>query len=97
MSADTGLACWPWEHRNPGLVETWGTLSGCDFRSGPPTLGAYLRNYRLHVAMEHIRDTRHNFTEIAASLGFPDSATFTRFIRRQTGYTPSEFRQRLIH
>jgi AraC-like DNA-binding protein len=61
------------------------------------SLGAYLRNYRLHVAMEHIRDTRHNFTEIAVSLGFPDSATFTRFIRHQTGYTPSEFRRRLIH
>lgn len=61
------------------------------------SLGAYLRNYRLHVAMEHIRDTRHNFTEIASSLGFPDSATFTRFIRRQTGYTPSEFRRRLIY
>ncbi len=61
------------------------------------SLGMYLRNYRLHVAIEHLRDTRHNFKETASHLGFPDSATFTRFIRRQTGYTPSEFRRRLIH
>jgi len=60
------------------------------------SLGAYLRNYRLHVAIERIGDTRRNLTEIASDLGFSDSATFTRFIRRQTSYTPSEFRRRLI-
>lgn len=60
------------------------------------SLGSYLRNYRLHVAIERMRDTRRNFTEIASDLGFPDSAAFTRFIRRQTRYTPSEFRRRLI-
>jgi AraC-like DNA-binding protein len=60
------------------------------------SLGSYLRNYRLHVAIERMRDTRWNFTEIASDLGFPDSATFTRFVRRQTRYTPSEFRRRLI-
>lgn len=61
------------------------------------SLGTYLRNYRLHRAIDHIRDTRLSFIEIASQLGFPDSATFTRFVRRQTGYTPSEFRRRLIH
>lgn len=61
------------------------------------SLGTYLRNYRLHLAIDHLRDTRRNFTETASTLGFPDSATFTRFIRRQTGYTPTEFRRRLIN
>ncbi len=61
------------------------------------SLGSYLRNYRLHLAIEHMRDTRRNFTEIASDLGFPDSATFTRFVRRQTGYTPSEFRRSLVN
>lgn len=61
------------------------------------SLGTYLRNYRLHLAIECMRDTRRNFGEIAGHLGFPDSATFTRFVRRQTGYTPSEFRRRLIN
>lgn len=60
------------------------------------SLGSYLRNYRLHTAIERMRDTRQNFTEIASDLGFPDSATFTRFVHRQTKYTPSEFRHRLI-
>jgi AraC-like DNA-binding protein len=60
------------------------------------SLGAYLRNYRLHLVIEHLRDTRRNFTQIANDLGFPDSATFSRFVRCQTGYTPSEFRRRLI-
>jgi AraC-like DNA-binding protein len=61
------------------------------------TLGDYLRNYRLHVAIDYMRDTRRSFTEIATDLGFSDSATFTRFVRRQTGYTPGEFRRRLIN
>lgn len=61
------------------------------------SLGTYLRNYRLHLAIDHMRDTRCNFAEIARDLGFPDSATFTRFIRRQTGYTPSQFRRRMIN
>jgi AraC-like DNA-binding protein len=60
------------------------------------SLGQYLRNYRLHVAIDYMRDTRRNFTQIANELGFPDSATFTRFVRRQTGYTPSEYRRRLV-
>jgi AraC-like DNA-binding protein len=60
------------------------------------SLGSYLRNYRLHLAIERMRDTRLNFTQIASDLGFPDSATFTRFVRQQTKYTPSEFRRRLI-
>lgn len=61
------------------------------------SLGSYLRNYRLHLAIEKMRDTRRNFTEIATDLGFPDSASFTRFVRRQTSDTPTEFRRRLIH
>lgn len=60
------------------------------------SLGSYLRNYRLHMAIERMRDTRLNFTEIASDLGFLDSSTFTRFVRRQTRYTPTEFRRRLI-
>jgi AraC-like DNA-binding protein len=60
------------------------------------TLGAYLRNYRLHLVIELMRDTRRNLTEIASELGFADSATFTRFFRSQTGSTPSDFRRRMI-
>lgn len=60
------------------------------------SLGYYLRNYRLHLTIECIRDTRRNFTQIASDLGFPDSAAFTRFVRNQTGYTPTQFRRRMI-
>lgn len=60
------------------------------------SLGTYLRNYRLHVVIDHLRDTRCNFSETSRELGFPDSATFSRFVRRQTGYTPTEFRRRLM-
>lgn len=61
------------------------------------SLGYYLRNYRLHLVIESMRDTRRNFTQIANDLGFPDSATFTRFVRNQTGYTPTQFRRRTIN
>jgi AraC-like DNA-binding protein len=61
------------------------------------SLGSYLRNYRLHLAIDQMRDTRRNFAEIASQLGFPDSAALSRFVRRQTGYTPSDFRRRIVH
>lgn len=60
------------------------------------SLGYYLRNFRLHLAIEYMRDTRRNFTKLASELGFPDSATFSRFIHRHTGSTPSDFRQRMM-
>ncbi len=60
------------------------------------TLGAYLRNYRLHLVIDLMRDTRLNLTEIANELGFPDSATFTRFFQAQVGSTPTVFRRRMI-
>lgn len=60
------------------------------------SLGYHLRNFRLHLAIERMRDTRRNFTKLASELGFPDSASFSRFIRQQTGSTPTEFRHRMI-
>jgi AraC-like DNA-binding protein len=60
------------------------------------TLGVYLRNYRLHLVIELMQDTRRNLTEIASELGFADSATFTRFFRTQVGATPSVFRRRMV-
>lgn len=60
------------------------------------SLGNYLRNFRLHLAIEQMRDTRRNFTKLAGELGFPDSAAFSRFIRQQTGATPSQFRHRMM-
>lgn len=60
------------------------------------TLGAYLRNYRLHRVIELMQDTRRNLTNIASELGFPDSATFSRFFRAQMGTTPRKFRQGMI-
>jgi AraC-like DNA-binding protein len=60
------------------------------------TLGVYLRNYRLHLVIELMQDTRRNLTEIANELGFADSATFTRFFHTQVGTTPSAFRRRMV-
>lgn len=59
------------------------------------TIGAYIRNYRLHLVIAQMQDTRRNLTEIANAVGFADSSTFTRFFRSQLKMTPTAFRRTL--
>ncbi|WP_428784206.1 helix-turn-helix domain-containing protein [Vibrio splendidus] len=34
----------------------------------------------------------HSITSIATNIGYGESANFTRFFKRKTGFTPSQFR-----
>lgn len=62
-------------------------------------LGMNLRQRRDQMLMEEIRQRlligSESIKELAASLGFVDSAHFCRWVRRNTGHSPLEIRQNL--
>lgn len=58
----------------------------------PP--GQYLRNYRIMRAHFMLRNTTLPVGEIAAACGFADENYFCRQIRRNSGCSPLEFRER---
>ncbi|MHA2872991.1 helix-turn-helix transcriptional regulator [Vibrio campbellii] len=47
----------------------------------------------LERSLQLLRNSRLSITAIASSLGYTDTANFTRFIRRRVGMTPSAYRK----
>lgn len=58
---------------------------------------AYMTRQRVEKAKALLRESRASITEIANTLGFSTSSYFTSVFRRQTGQTPSEYRQAVTH
>ena len=52
----------------------------------------YLLSCRIHAAEYLLRTTDRTVTDIALSCGFSDGPHFTRYFRRETGCTPTQFR-----
>ena len=55
------------------------------------TVFAYLNSLRLKEAKRLITEGRQSITEIAFSLGFESIHYFTRFFKKMTGKTPTEY------
>ena len=55
------------------------------------TLLNYLTRYRIHKAMELLRDCRVKVYEVAAQVGYRDITYFSATFKRVTGVTPSEY------
>ena len=51
----------------------------------------YFGNLKIQKAKEMIRQGSHNFTEIAALLGYNSIHYFSRHFKKVTGMTPSEY------
>ncbi|MBV1787597.1 helix-turn-helix domain-containing protein [Marinobacterium sp. D7] len=49
----------------------------------------------IHAAQRDIAYSTMSIQQVAYSLGYDDAAYFSRFFRKQTGLTPSEFRERV--
>ena len=47
---------------------------------------------RRELALQHLREARHNLGEIAYLLGYTDASSFTHAFRRWTGVPPSQYR-----
>lgn len=54
----------------------------------------FLRSLRMQRAEELIVKSRMNFSQIAFSVGFSDPKYFTKCFKKETGMTPSEYRQK---
>lgn len=54
---------------------------------------SYLNHLRIQVAAVLLRDTELSVSEVVERVGFRDVTHFVRTFRRQTGYTPSAYRQ----
>lgn len=52
-----------------------------------------VEDIRQALAVDLVRRSPANLTEIATRLGYNESSSFTRAFRRWTGFTPREFRQ----
>ena len=59
------------------------------------TIHRYMTMYRLERAKDLLRDVRQaKMTEVAARAGFADANYFARAFRKETGLSPSEFREK---
>ncbi|WP_299525123.1 AraC family transcriptional regulator [Winogradskyella sp.] len=53
----------------------------------------HINTFLIHIAKDRLRKTNHSISEIAYALGFESPSYFTRFFKKETGITPSVFRQ----
>lgn len=58
------------------------------------TVNAYLTRYRIHTAMEQLRDCRCKVYEVAEAVGYKDVAYFGSIFKKLTGFSPSEYQDR---
>lgn len=57
------------------------------------TLGSYLTDYRIHMAMELLRDCRNKVYEVAEQVGYRDITYFSSTFKRVAGLSPSEYQK----
>jgi Response regulator containing CheY-like receiver domain and AraC-type DNA-binding domain len=58
------------------------------------TLSGYLTNYRMHKAMELLRDCRVKVYEVAEKVGYRDITYFSSTFKKAVGLSPSEYQKR---
>ena len=77
--------------RDLGISE--GHLSHVFKRETSRTLGSYLTDYRIHMAMELLRDCRSKVYEVAEQVGYRDITYFSSTFKRVVGVSPSEYQK----
>lgn len=61
------------------------------------TLGVYLRQYRITQACLLLHNTNESIASIGAHVGYPRASSFTEAFLRETGMTPTEYRDCVGH
>lgn len=57
------------------------------------TLTGYLTSYRMHMAMELLRDCRSKVYEVAEKVGYRDITYFSSTFKKSVGVSPSEYQK----
>ena len=60
------------------------------------TLTSYLTDYRMHIAMELLKDHRSKVYEVAQQVGYRDIAYFSSTFKRLVGVSPSDYQRRCL-
>lgn len=56
------------------------------------SLGAYIKNFRAHQAIQLMQNSALSFTDIAFELGFTTLSSFSRFFTNTIGVSPRQYR-----
>ena len=56
------------------------------------SLGAYIKNFRAHQAIQLMQNSSMSFTDIAFELGFTTLSSFSRFFANTIGESPRQYR-----
>jgi AraC family transcriptional regulator, regulatory protein of adaptative response / methylphosphotriester-DNA alkyltransferase methyltransferase len=57
------------------------------------TPAEYIRKTRISKAIHYLATSDKTITEIALAVGIPNTAYFITLFRKETGYTPADYRQ----
>lgn len=53
----------------------------------------FVKHLRMEQAIHLVTNTEKSFTDIAYAIGFADSRYFSKVFKKETGYTPSQYRE----
>lgn len=56
-------------------------------------IGTYMKHYRIHAAMELLRDGSKSIGQVAALVGYESQSKFTRAFQEVTGVKPKDYRK----
>ena len=60
------------------------------------TLNQYLTGYRMERAKQLLCDSRYKITDISSKVGYSDGNYFGKSFKKYTGYSPSDYREKMI-
>lgn len=60
------------------------------------TINKYILEYRINKAKELLKTRGMKISDVAGKVGYTDGNYFTKIFRKETGLTPSEFRQKYL-
>lgn len=61
------------------------------------TVNKYITEYRIEKAKIFLKDSNTKMSDIAEKVGYNDPNYFSKIFRKETSYTPSEFRRYFTH
>lgn len=70
-------------------------LSASFKQSTGVTVTAYIQEVRIHQAMDYLHNSMIPVSEIALATGFSDFAYFSKVFKKHTGYSPTEYREKI--